>query len=398
MAEQPPQSVLRRKTGTSQPSVGPTAMDAQKAIRVGMARAGDAALGVTVSARNISIESAMPESLTEVDASDSLLLVLRDPAGGVGLAMLCAQSLGAIIEASTLGAVFQGEASDRRPTFTDSVLAGPLIDAFLSAFEGLAEEITPPLPIEGFRTQGTFGDMRAVIMALDDDVHKKYSATLDFGLGAKIGTLMLFLPVHRAAAEEPEVPTADVWGDALHRAVMGTHAELNAELARIKMPLSKAAGLQIGDVLPLGQASISGISLMTGPGKPVARGKLGRAGGLRAVRVQMAGDEEAAPQVDMGGSEGLDFGLAAASLPAPDAGGLDALADLGGGDLPALGGDGPQIDIDGAAPMDLGGEGLPMADLGGLGGDETGGEFDGDFAAGMADIAPLDIGDLDQTG
>jgi flagellar motor switch protein FliM len=353
-------SALRRKARASQASVAPTAMDAKKAVRVAMSRAGEAVLDVAVGVRQIVIDPVMPDMLSEAQIENALLMRVEDKNGAHGLVMLCPQVVGAIIEASTLGTVFPIEAEIRPPTDTDAVLSRGFLDYFFKIFGILVEEIPHPPPVAGYVMDQVYVDLRTAQMALADAAHKRYTITLDFGLGAKVGHAVLVLPAQREAPPE-QVADSDSWGDALEKAVMGTQAHLEARLGAVRLSLAEVTALKVGDVLPLKDSSVNSVSLIGPTGQRVSGARLGRAGPMRAVRVRLVEEEDGAPQHDMA-----------------------AMGEMGG-EMPALG----------AMPAPAAPLSLPPADDGFGDGDFGAAPLDGDMGApldGMAmDAAPLDL-------
>lgn len=330
-------SVLRRKTRTSPAAVGPSAMDVPKAIRIALARAGDVVLDAPVSVRGVAIDGLLPERLGQDGVENPLLMRLKDGQSATGLLVICSQTLAAVIEASTLGTVFAGEAPVRKPTKTDAALIRGFADAFLGHFGALSEEIAHPPPVAGYTTVAPFEDMRAAQMTLADAAHKRFRITVDFGLGAKVGQIDLVLPTHRDPVQTEADAEAD-WSDALERTVLATSAEIEAVLGRIALPLEHVAALKPGDVIPLPEISVDDVSLIAPTGKRVAGARLGRAGAARAVRIRLVEPEGSPP------------------LPGLDPLGMDAAADHGGPGPLSL----PPALTDGAADLALPNAGMDL--------------------------------------
>ncbi|MEL7114901.1 MAG: FliM/FliN family flagellar motor switch protein [Pseudomonadota bacterium] len=349
MSVEAAQTVLRRKTRAGQGTVGPTAMDTPKAIRVAFARAGDTALEVPLGVRKVEVDAVLPEDLSVTDPDNVLVMQVTDGEGTPGAVLMCPQSVAAVIEATTLGKVSSGEAQARAPTRTDARLVTGFLDAALSGFAELATEMAHPPSVEDYTVTARFDDLRTAQMALGDVAHKRFTVTVDFALGAKVGVVTIILPAQRVRAPQAgDLEHPSTWSASLEKAVMGTAAELEAILCTTKLPIEMLAALKPGDVLPLPGASLDSVTLRAVNGKRASNARLGRAGPMRAVRVRLNASDE----------QGLDA----------DGFTADTGVGHGGAGMPAMGA---------AAPQDLG---SPM-DLG-----DSAGDFGGDMAA------PLDLG------
>ena len=284
------QSVLRRKAHVRESAVGPSAMDTTKALRFAMAKAADEVLDVAVGVRDVAQSTLLPDDLDDGLPDGAMILKLGDDLDGIGVAFACLQSFSAVIEASTIGSVLTTEASPRKPTRTDAALFATFLDAVLERFGHYAGLCVDRPPVDGFRSAGVLEDLRAAQLALADETLRRYQITVDFGLGAKVGTLILCVPNQRKQAPAA-VKTAQEWSEALEQAVMGTTAQLQANLCTLRLPYSDIAQLKPGDLLPLTKARLDGVSMVGSTGQKALTAKLGRSGPLRAVRLNLAGDD-----------------------------------------------------------------------------------------------------------
>lgn len=279
--------VLRRKAGGGRATPRAPSMTPEKALRAAAARAGDAALSVPVSLRGLTMATDAPEVLVDGLPDPALYVLLDGPDGQTALAVACPQVVAAVIEAQTLGHVLPGEAATRRPTGTDAAMLADFLDRVLASFAATAGACPDLPPLAGYRHGRVLADARAGAMALADLPHRRITAELDFGLGAKTGTLVLAYPAERPSGSSRGSEQA-LWRATLHRAVMGTEARLEAVLCHLQRPLADLAALSVGDMVPLGHAALTGVSLRGPDGRKVVTGKLGRSGPMRAVRVQLA--------------------------------------------------------------------------------------------------------------
>jgi len=291
MGSEAEKSVLRRKANVRDSATGPTAMDTTKALRFAMAKAGDEVLDIAVGVREVTQSKLLPDDLDDGLPDGPMIVKLCDDLDGVGVAIACVQSFSAVIEASTIGSVLSGEAAARKPTRTDAALFGTFLDAVLGRFGQYAQQCVDSPPVDGFRTGGALEDVRAAQLILADDTLRRYQITVDFGLGAKVGKLVLFVPDQRKKAPAA-VKSAEDWSDALEKAVMGTTAQLRANLCSMKLPYSQIAELKTGDLVPLTKARLDGVSMVGSTGRQVLTAKLGRSGPVRAVRLNLLGQDE----------------------------------------------------------------------------------------------------------
>jgi len=284
MTAEAAQSTLRRKTNAHESAVGPAAMDTSKAFRVSVARAGDSALDIAIGMRELSESALIPEDLAEGDPETEMYLRLESASGAHGLAIIRLQAFSAVVEASTLAMVLPVEASARKPTSTDAALLSTFLDSVLGIFGGLTADIPRHVPVTGYSVTGTLPDTRAAKMYLSDVLHKQYDITLDFGLGAKVGDMTLIFPTRLEKAES-NISDQDAWAASLEKAVLGTSAQISAELCTLRLSFDQISKLQVGDMVPLTNASLDGLTLV-GPGRQkVMNARLGRSGSARAVRV-----------------------------------------------------------------------------------------------------------------
>ena len=277
-------STLRRKAGAGRSGADLAAMTPLKALRSAVARSGDDVLNCVVGLRELVEETVTPDDLMEKLPDPALFVQLDGPGRMRGMAAICPQVLGAVIEAQTVGKVLKSPAADRKPTRTDAILMADFLDRILTGFALLMAESPAPPPVGGFGFGGALADARAGVMLLQDVKHLHFVADLDFGGGAKIGKLHLVLPAeHKETGSKGQDKAA--WHARLSSTVLGTTARLEAVLTRMKMPLRDITALKAGDVINLTTASLADVALVGPDGRRVVTASLGRAGPIRAVRV-----------------------------------------------------------------------------------------------------------------
>ncbi len=294
-------SVLRRKLRASQPAPTLSAMTPQKAMRLAVARAAEQALACAASVPEMAESRGAADEIGAALPDLALVLRLDRPDGARGLALLCPQVVGAVIEAQTIGRVTTAKAADRAPTRTDAIMVTDFLDLVLTGFAALATGCVPPPPVSGYVSAGSVADLRGALMALSDVEHVHYAVALEFADGAKAGTLHLLLPGDTGEASAEAGPAG--WDRKLGIAVLGSCARLEAVLCRERLPLSRVTGLAVGDVLRLNAASLDRVAVCGPGGRTLLTARLGRSGAVRALRLVLDSD---VPTRIAQGAAGLD--------------------------------------------------------------------------------------------
>ncbi|MCP3971618.1 MAG: FliM/FliN family flagellar motor switch protein [Rhodobacteraceae bacterium] len=311
MADSAAMSVLQRMAAPKGVVTGLSEMTPARALRHALARAGDEVLGTAVGLREMAEGTMVPDDIAEGLPEPALFLLLEGADGARGVAIACAQVVGAVIEAQTIGQVLQTAAAERCPTRTDAALVGSFLDPALGLFGALLTGCAAPPPVDGFTCGAALTDARAVQMVLADAAHLRFRMEIDFALGAKTGKLQLVLPAERTASPAAR-KSAENWQGTLEKAVLGTSARLEAVLCRLRLPLAEITRFQVGDTLPLDGAGLDDVSLEGPVGATLIKARLGRSGPVRAVRLMLGGPPPAAPVMQQGA-----IASAAAPVPGP---------------------------------------------------------------------------------
>lgn len=245
----------------------------------------------------------------ELPPEQALIAVLDEGGGpGLGLMLLSPEVVAGMVEQMTTGQVQAGSVAPRRPTRTDAALLAPLIDAALVALEaGLAGEAADEGAwAEGYRFASTVPDARALGLLLEDVSYRVLQGRVDLANGAKGGEVVLALPDQRRAV--PQAPIAPELGDFsadLVAQIEASPVRIDAVLLRLSLPLGVVLSLEQGQVIDLAQADLGRIALEGSDGRQVAQGRLGRQGGMRAVRVTDGGSAALPSVPDLPGMSAL---------------------------------------------------------------------------------------------
>lgn len=315
-------SAMRRKAGVGRTRLEAGAMSVARAWRLTTPKAAEEAAGLVASLRGVTEEKVALEAIAGSPGEGDLYALLEGREDRFGLAVLDAQAVAAIVEIQTTGRVSPHPAPPRPPTRTDGVLAADLVDRFLEVFEEQTADMEAAPPVEGFRYAMPLDDQRAIELALPEGAYLAMTLTIDFGRGAKTGTLRIAVPaVERASAAQI--------GAELEATLMDAETGLTAVLHRLRMPLDEVTRLQPGDLIPVPLAAVGRLSLEAPGAGVVGHARLGQMNGHRAVRVLEAG-----VVAGQDGGHGWDAGLGEG---APAGGFGGGLPPLPMGDLPGLG-------------------------------------------------------------
>ncbi|MDF0599588.1 FliM/FliN family flagellar motor switch protein [Psychromarinibacter sp. C21-152] len=284
--------VLRRKAAARRAALGLAEMTPTKAMRLALAKAGDAALCVPVALRGMTEGSLSPDGLADALPERALTLRLDGPGGAVALAVLCPQAVAAATEAQTMGRVLKAPAAERRPTGTDALLVRDFVEQILAAFAALAADCRGLPPIDGYGFAGRIPEARVAAMAIQDAPHLHLTVDMTFASDAKEGSLHLILPTRVPARPDPPAAETD-WSAAMEKAVLASAVRLEGVLCRIRLPLAEITTLEAGQVVPLGRATLDGVELRAVDGRRIITARLGRSGAMRAVRLHVGGDDAA---------------------------------------------------------------------------------------------------------
>lgn len=327
MGSQDQHSVIQRKARAARDVFETREMSPAKALRLSLAREADALFDLALTVATVEQMRLPLADIGSVLDDDGLLVLLDGAGGGPGALRLDPAFLSALIEVQTIGSVQTGRARPRAPTRTDAAMVAPLIDAVLAGmdrqFTG-AHETHPPLGL-------AFGDMvetlRALSLVLVGPDFDLLRLTVDIGPGIKTGKLDLLLPHRppsRAAAPDTDARAARASED-LGTVVLNAPIVLDAAIARLILPLREVWQFKPGDLVPIPREAIGDTVLLGTNGHVVARGRLGRMNGARALQISTSGTAplSGAPEMAPAGQgvlpERAPADPSAAPAPAPPA-------------------------------------------------------------------------------
>ncbi|SMX42995.1 FliM/FliN family flagellar motor switch protein [Actibacterium lipolyticum] len=299
MLDEPQPSVLKRKLSVGQSAPVAPGVDL-RSFRASFPRAAQKDLGLRVSVTEAA------DSFVDLDGLDGLVDghdfvgLLVGPNGRAGLVVLSVSLLGAVVGQRMTGQV-PPPSGERKPTRIDAEMARGCIDRALAEFETAFDGVGNAGWAKGFRYDGYIADTRLIRFSLPEARFRVLRLTLDIADGTRSGTITLALPEVAAQKSAPAKAGADTdWAGAMRSNVMVAEVQVDAVLARLKLPLRQLMNLQVGQVLHLPNQALSAVRLEASEGTVVATGRLGQSRGDRAVRIELGAPpiEKGAPEKD----------------------------------------------------------------------------------------------------
>ncbi|WP_146036485.1 FliM/FliN family flagellar motor switch protein [Pseudotabrizicola formosa] len=318
--------VLRKKLQARQQAATAGGPGAERAWRIGFARATRDMMDLPVDFVSVSSSRLSLAELLDIPPERALILMLEGPEDGLGLLILSPDLLAAMIEALTVGKCGTQAPDPRKPTRTDAAMLSPLADLALSHLEEALAEDGDLVWTSGFRFASFIEEARPLGLLLEDVTYRTLTARLSVSHGARVGDMWLILPAtgrgrkpQLAAHAMPSSVSRPAFAAALASRVDAAPCQIEAVLARLSMPLVEVMALSVDMVLPLPNAALERISLDGLDGRQVGEGKLGQHRGMRALRLTAQGGEAAASPADGMGLDGPSPATVAAwGAPEPD--------------------------------------------------------------------------------
>ncbi|SNR59820.1 flagellar motor switch protein FliM [Puniceibacterium sediminis] len=358
-------------------------MSPAKALRLALCRTSEVLWELALVTQGVQQEVLDQDGCIEMLAPGLLLVLMEGPEGARGLASFDREIMTGMIEIQTISKVTRMPIEDRPLTPTDAAMMAPLIDGTLERFESNLAGHPDLVQLSGFRFGAIVEDARTASLLLEAATFRAFRVTLDLDTGTRRGEIQIMLP-EREISIAPNPTAASEPGPHEPR-MMLVPAHIEAILARIRMPLSKASALRPGDLIELPDKALEKAELVAAKGHRLAAGRLGQMNGFRAIRLNLPPgikrvqqleaeadvedavmDFAAPPEEDIGELSfggGMDLPETEIDLPGADFDFSEAEEDLP--DLPALDfdtefGGGGDFDFD-ADAMEEGGEDFPMA-------------------------------------
>ena len=278
--EQTGSAVQRKLTAASNgPQTGERT--ALRALRLGFARAAATVCDLPLVVIGATQRRACTDEVPNYIREDWLLLLLDGSDGQIGALLFDPNSIAALIQHQTMGAVSGGATGDRAFTETDAAMVAPLVDAMLQKAGELVQVAPDARCLTGYSFGARSEDARSLVLALEMDQYRVFELSLDFTGGIVQGTACLILPV----PPEPVPTKSSSSGPRLYKAVGGASADLNAVICRVQVTLAELSEMTPGDVIPLTMGRFEKTELLAISGQRITTGQLGQSSGFRAVRL-----------------------------------------------------------------------------------------------------------------
>lgn len=289
-------AVLQRKLAQAQSEQATSDMTALRALRLSVARAGDALFDLPLAMLGGTQARGAPEEITARLSDADLLMVLECPGGLTGAVALGLPLVTSLIQQQTMGQV-----SDRAPdarvfTDTDAAMCAPLIEDVLRRSCELAEVEADQTCFRNLRYGARGEDVRTVVLGLQAKRYRIFQLTLDIALGLHQASLTLVLP----DGEDEPADSEQVVGPEVERKadspMLDVPVQMNAVLARFHLSLHELNALKPGDTFQITRSQLDETTLVSISGHVVAKGRLGRLKDHRAVRL-MSSSPPAVPDM-----------------------------------------------------------------------------------------------------
>lgn len=308
-------AVLRRKASAAHEAWQGRAMSPVKALKLALARAADDVLGLALAVSSVEADEPGAEDMVADLREGSLLMLLDGPGGALGVLSLEVPLVAGLVEMLTMGRVLKLPTDERRVTRTDAAMIGPLIDDAMEKLAALLSDRPEEAMLAGFRFGVMLENPRMVELALDAQDFRRFRMQVDIA-GLRQGEATLALPLRDPAELASAEGEADEGGGqatpTLKPRIVKARAQLNAVLHVVRMPLSRIAALQPGDLLDVPRNALADTELRGLDGKRLTEVRLGQLNGFRAVRLAPGQGAVAAG----GGDAGI--GAAPADITGPE--------------------------------------------------------------------------------
>ena len=304
--------ILRLKIGDKSVQDAGLSGAVKRGLRLALARAGrsfselDIAL-VAMEEVELPLE-AMVDALSEARS----VVLTTGPKDRQGVAVMDTALIASVLEQVTTGTIRKSDPDERRPTKTDMIICAELLDAILNEISVEMMEIQQAPMISDFRYLRALTDPSGVELTLENDFYRLFRLKLDLGNGARQGELLLCFQAGSAVVGGNGPGRKRNWERDWREQVDNVPVRVQAIMHQTKMPLRQITGLKPGDLVELPRSRLEQVVLTGSNKKPVARGKLGRQGVNRAIRIIDVGGEESADAV-----EGTAFDEASVQQAAP---------------------------------------------------------------------------------
>lgn len=263
-------------------------MTIERAFTLGLPKAAERSVKLPLNPSGIEMLTARADTAIDHLPAGGLVGYLGSRDGAIGVVALDSQTLAALIEIQTTGAVRSGNANPREATRTDAYMCDHFIDSIFAEIESLLSDSGSNPWSRGYRFERRVDDRRKLPMRLEASEYLVCEAALDLGDGQKQGSATFIVSADETAAEgseDAEDAKMD-WGDALTPVVSQSVADLEAILLKVQYKISQLAEFKPGDLIRFPPSKLGKVQIVGSNGISVAQATLGQMQGMRAIKIQ----------------------------------------------------------------------------------------------------------------
>ncbi|MGV6802721.1 MAG: FliM/FliN family flagellar motor switch protein [Ruegeria sp.] len=277
-------AALARKMSAGHQGAGNSSRALVRALRLAVAQSALASARLPVAVIGAKQTRKKQDAVVDGLEESWLILLCTAPDGRIACISLDSGFVSGIVQKQTVGEVLMDPPPPRALTDTDAAMVVPLIEDILVNAAKLADEPEDVARLSGYEFKSRAPTPRVASLALVADVYDAFELTTELEGGVRQGAISVLLPDtatvvggSRSEKAKPEKTLAESAGV--------VRAELNAVICRLHLPLGDLTELQTGDVLPLADARIDAVEVTAINRTRASKGRLGRSGGLRAIRI-----------------------------------------------------------------------------------------------------------------
>ncbi|MFB9225139.1 FliM/FliN family flagellar motor switch protein [Paracoccus cavernae] len=292
-------------------------VDIGRAAAVALGRTADRLYGLPVFVENVANAPATPAELAELFPERALLAVVQGDGDRLGVVALCPSLIASLIEMQAIGRVSARAVRARKPTRTDAAITADFVNRLLCELGNALPDSAGGPDFASYRYASFLDDARPLLLMLEDAPLANLTLNFRIGSGGQrdgkilvalpeaaspalpdfgktMAALTVIAPESRFAPDEgrdigpsgfPDAAESTADPDSLAQAVRQAPIPLQGVLCRRQMTLRAIRALKPGDLIALPTGILNETRLETGNGQILAKGRLGEADGLHAIRL-----------------------------------------------------------------------------------------------------------------
>lgn len=225
-------------------------------------------------------------------ADGGMVLLLDGPDGGLGALIIPPELAAGMIELLTFGALSGHPVPGRVATATDAAVIEPVVRALLSEVAARREDPAEPMRFGALLSAQHFARV------MPEGALDAYSAEVTLS-PERAGRLWLLSTLPVPKEPEPDPDGEARWRDGMTENVTGSNVRVEVKLGPLQVSLAEMSEWQVGTVLHLGTEALEAAEVQVNGAEGLGRARVGRLGGLRAIRFETETEAEDLPEMDM---------------------------------------------------------------------------------------------------